>query len=360
MTKVDDFIAIVGPLALVAACSAACSSGSSGSPGSLGMWTPTGAPSSAAPDPTAAAAGSSSGDVASASGSGSSSSGGGSSGASQANAGGASGAPSSVSGSSGGSSSSGVTHDAGPINGPPPAAGAGLPCDVATVLASKCTSCHSDPPINNSLAGLMTHADLLATAKEDPTKNEAQLSLVRMQNTASPMPPAALNAPPTASDISTLQSWISAGYPTGSCGSDGGTPIEAGPSIVVFDVFQGKPFAPGTGSNSHNAGQDCMRCHAGGGDDAPKFSLGGTIYDLTGNPVGGAEIRVADQNGAAFSVYSGSNGTFHSSTTFSASAHVGARTATTANTMISLLSYGGCSKCHGTGAGFTTIAVHVP
>jgi len=50
----------------------------------------------------------------------------------------------------------------------------GVPCDVSTMLAASCTGCHGDPPLASALAGLVTLADLKATSKLDPTKNEAE------------------------------------------------------------------------------------------------------------------------------------------------------------------------------------------
>jgi hypothetical protein len=242
----------------------------------------------------------------------------------------------------------------------------GVPCDVATMLASMCTSCHSDPPIPSALAGLVTYADLMATAIEDPTKNEAQLSLVRMQNAASPMPPGSL---PPASAATTLQNWINAGYPMGSCGGgDGGS--DAGPPPPPPppppSVFQGAPpFASQTGPNAHNPGQDCLGCHS--------FAFGGTLYDGNGNPVVGAEVRLVDSAGVATSVYTGPTGNFYSHGAggggFSAPAHVGARDATNVQDMLTALQStmqgpastgGACNACHCTGGTCTVAPIHLP
>jgi hypothetical protein len=261
---------------------------------------------------------------------------------------------SSGSGSSGSSSSGGSGSGSGSSSGN---VGSGtVPCDVATVMAAKCTGCHSDPPINGALAGLVTYANLRATAIEDSTKDEAQLAVARMQNTASPMPPASFNMPATASDIATIQNWITAGYPSGACAGDAGPPMS-----TVFDVFANTPsFSSQTGSTSHNQGRDCMGCHATGGGEAPQFSFGGTVYDGTGNAVAGAEIRVVDANGRATSVYSGSNGNFHGSGSLALPGHAGARNASSKALMVSSLTYGGCNKCHCTGGGCTTTPLHLP
>src|SRR5579859_4099511 len=81
------------------------------------------------------------------------------------------------SGGAGGAGGGGSTGDAAsPSMGGGGASATGVPCNVATMLGSMCTSCHSDPPVGGSLAGLVTYADLMAPAHENPTMNEAQLS----------------------------------------------------------------------------------------------------------------------------------------------------------------------------------------
>jgi hypothetical protein len=229
------------------------------------------------------------------------------------------------------------------------------------VLASKCTACHSDPPINNALSGLGTYADLRATSKEDPTKDEAQLSVVRMQSSSSPMPPASVQNPASASDVATLQNWINAGYPSGSCPVDGGAPPDAGTSGPV-DVFSGQPpFAPATGGNTHNAGQNCLSCHNVSSTQAPAFLFGGTLYDASGKPVVGAEVRVVDDNGTGYSVHTGPSGTFYKGgSSLATPAHAGARDATNKALMISPVTAGGCSSCHCTGSSCATTPIHLP
>ena len=237
--------------------------------------------------------------------------------------------------------------DAGGTTTPPP--GAGIPCDVAAMLAAKCTTCHADPPVNGSLAGLVTVADLMAKAKEDPTKTEAELSLVRMQSAAAPMPPAGAGSPATAAEIQSFKAWISGNY-AGSC-ADAGTPPPPPP-----DVFTGAPaYVSTVSASSHNAGQDCMNgCHNHG------FTFAGTLTDGNGKGVAGAEVRLVDANGKAISVHTSSNGNFHSSTSFAAPARVGARNAAAKALMVTSLTAanGGCNSCHANGG--TTPPIHLP
>jgi hypothetical protein len=236
------------------------------------------------------------------------------------------------------------------------------------VLATNCTGCHSDPPATGALAGLVTYSDLKATSHEDPTKNEAQLSVSRMQNASSPMPPGGLLP---ATDATTLQNWINAGYPMGSCatgsssgGSSSGSSGDGGSTPPPMSVFTGQPpFASQTGPSTHNAGQNCLNCHGSGGGNVPQFSFGGTLYDGKGNPVVGAEVRMVDAKGTGTNVYTGPQGTFFSEGGgFAAPARVGARNATsTADMLVTLqASGGGCSSCHCSGTGCSTTPIHLP
>jgi hypothetical protein len=254
---------------------------------------------------------------------------------------------------------------------PPPAADSGtgaatdLPCEIAALLSANCTSCHSDPPIPSAVAGLVTYADLMATAHEDVAKNEAQLSLTRMQATTSPMPPS--GALP-ATTVAIFQNWVDAGYPMGTCTTAGG---DAGPVTPPASVFNGAPpFTPATGSSTHNAGKDCMQCHAGGGGNAPQFAFGGTLYDGSGKAVVGAEVRFVNASGTATSVYTGPSGTFYSrGSGFAGPAHVGVRNATSQEDMYTALQAtsqppastgGACSACHCTGGTCTQALIHLP
>ena len=264
---------------------------------------------------------------------------------------GSAGAPSTGAGSSSGGGSASV-----------PAAASGLPCDLATYLAQNCLSCHGATPIPSALASLVTASDLKATSKEDPTKNEAELSLARMKNAASPMPP---GAPPAAASVAILENWINAGYPVGSCGSgvgDGGAVAQPPPPP---SVFEGAPaFATRAGPRAHNAGKDCMSCHRQAGGETPQFSFGGTVYDGMGNAVAGAEVRLVDASGKATSVYTSSTGTFYSrGTGFAGPAHIGVRDATHSADMLTALQAtngGACSSCHCTGTSCSVAPIHLP
>jgi hypothetical protein len=236
------------------------------------------------------------------------------------------------------------------------------------MLAANCGGCHSDPPITGALAGLVTYADLMAPSQEMPSQNEAELSLSRMKNASSPMPPGSL---PPASDVTILQNWINAGYPKGSCGTGS---ADAGAGVVIVassSVFsKAATFSLGTPvSGNHKSGQDCMSsCHNHG------FTFAGTLFDANGAGVGGAEVRLVDAKGLVISVYSdnqggSSQGNFYSKQAFVGPAHVGARNATNAQDMHTAIQStaqapastgGACNACHCTGTGCTTPPIHLP
>jgi hypothetical protein len=219
---------------------------------------------------------------------------------------------------------------------------------VQAFLAAKCDGCHSNPPVNGSLSPLVTAADLTATAKENASMNEAQLSLQKMQ--AGSMPPASVNNPATAAEIAAFQAWIAANY-QGSC-ADGGAPPPS-------DVFTNAPaFSCVASGSSHNAGRNCLGCHNGGGG-APLFTFAGTVRDAAGAIVPGAEVRVVDANGAAISVCSDNSGNFHTGKTWAKAAHVGVRNAASKALMVGTISDGGCNGCHTTG-GAAGGPVHLP
>ncbi len=281
-----------------------------------------------------------------------------------------SGASSSSGSSSAGSGSSGGGQV--PSGDGGAAAATGVPCDVATMLAANCTGCHSDPPVTGALAGLVTYADLMAPSHEMPSQNEAQLSLSRMKNASSPMPPGGV--PPVA-DVTTLQNWINAGYPKGSCGTsaDGGAGgvTNAGSAVAGASVFaDAGPYALGRPvDGNHEAGNNCMSsCHNHG------FTFAGTVFDANGAGVGGAEVRLVDGTGKVISVYTdnqggNSQGNFYSSQSFVGPAHVGIRNATNTQEMLTAIQStaqspastgGACNACHCTGTGCTIAAIHLP
>ena len=148
---------------------------------------------------------------------------------------------------------------------------------------------------------------------------------------------------------------------SGASGSDASA-ADAG-SGSTSGVFAGEgAFTSKSGPGGHhNVGKDCLSCHDGSGG-APEFSFAGTLYDGSGNALGGAEVRVVDAAGNAVSVTTASDGNFYQfgSSAFDAPGHAGIRNATTTDLMVSAVTKGGCNACHCTGGGCTTARLHLP
>lgn len=138
-----------------------------------------------------------------------------------------------------------------------------FPCEVRNLLTSKCTSCHGTPLTGAAPYPLQTRAQLASQSPAYPGQTLAQRSLVRMQNSAAPMPPAPA-ALPTAAELTAFGAWIDAGMPGGSCGAattDGGTTTQdAGPAPTT--CTSGSMWLLGDrGSASMHPGEACVACH---------------------------------------------------------------------------------------------------
>ncbi|HEX7597403.1 MAG TPA: hypothetical protein VF518_04255, partial [Polyangia bacterium] len=76
----------------------------------------------------------------------------------------------------------------------------------------------------------MTYADLTRQDLGNSSITEAKAALDRIRTKSSPMPPSPMPGP-TSTEITTLQSWVDNGYPSGSCGvsgSGGGGAVQPG------------------------------------------------------------------------------------------------------------------------------------
>jgi Copper type II ascorbate-dependent monooxygenase, N-terminal domain/Copper type II ascorbate-dependent monooxygenase, C-terminal domain len=118
-----------------------------------------------------------------------------------------------------------------------------LPCDVDAVLQNNCQKCHSAPPQFGAPMPLVTYADLMALAPEDPTHTQKvyQAVEIRTHDDAMPMP-----QPPNprldATDQATLDNWINAGAlpssqtcgGTGGGGAGGGVPLPCAPNLELI------------------------------------------------------------------------------------------------------------------------------
>jgi hypothetical protein len=155
----------------------------------------------------------------------------------------------------------------------------GLPCDVDQLLATRCRSCHSAPPIGLAPMALVTRADLLGPAKTDPTKRVIELAITRMEAMATPMPPVPATAP-AANEIATLKAWVAAGFPKGTCMATGTAANPYGTADVCTSM---QMWSGGDrGSQRMHPGGPCIDCHSS--FNGPFLTIGGTVYPTAHEP----------------------------------------------------------------------------
>jgi hypothetical protein len=180
---------------------------------------------------------------------------------------------------------------------------------------------------------------------------EAQVGLLRMQSTTSPMPPAPAS-PATAAEVATLQNWVNSGYSSGSCSGDAGAPtpdpLNAAPTCTSKITQNGGS----EGSSSMAPGRACISCHSGSGGEAPKFVIAGTLYPTGHEPdncngANGAKVVVTGSNGTVITLTPNSVGNFYTSTTLPPPYQAKVvNSAGVERVMTSTASTGDCNSCH--------------
>lgn len=229
-----------------------------------------------------------------------------------------------------------------------------LPCDVQALLSTHCQACHASTPVGGAPMSLMTLADL--AAKNATGAVIAERCLARMTSTTQRMPPAPAAAV-TATEIAAFQAWITAGIPAGSC-APGNDPF-GGPVVCT----SGKTWSSGnTGSPLMHPGGACIACHAsnhgdddrGGGDDAPRFSIAGTVYptghepdDCDGAPAAAAAVvEVTDAAGKVTTLPVNAAGNFFTTAAVAAPFHVAVVAGGKRRAMPDAPPSGDCNSCH--------------
>lgn len=154
-----------------------------------------------------------------------------------------------------------------------------LPCDVATVIAARCASCHGSPVTGGAPMTLLSHADYAAASPSFPGQTMAQRSLARMLDGT--MPPGG-GIP--AAQLDAFAVWVNAGAQVGSCGA-----IDAGstePTCLgglsnyrqptAANDYAGPGMAPGLA---------CVACHKGqnfAGQNPDGLSKLNRVYQFMG------------------------------------------------------------------------------
>jgi cytochrome c553 len=223
-----------------------------------------------------------------------------------------------------------------------------LPCDVASVLQAKCTSCHSSPPVGGAPMSLVSYADLTAQDLSDKTKTVAEQCVVRMQSSTAPMPP---GGGATSSDVQTIQNWISAGYPQGSCGGSGGSTTDYNTPVVCTSGVTNSSSE--LDSRMHPGGA-CNGCHSTQGGEAPQFQIAGTVYptahepnDCFGVGSGAAQIVIMDASGnVQLTLSTNSSGNFSSQASISKPYRAKVVANGKERAMSATQTSGDCNSCH--------------
>ena len=93
---------------------------------------------------------------------------------------------------------------------------ASIPCDVQSVISSRCATCHGQPPQFGAPVALASHADFHAQSVRSPSHKRHEVALERVvsDNPANQMPPASQPAMPEA-ERRLLQTWLENGAPAG-------------------------------------------------------------------------------------------------------------------------------------------------
>jgi len=235
-----------------------------------------------------------------------------------------------------------------------------LPCEVATLLRTRCVSCHRTPLVGGATMPLTSYAELTAPSFLGGTF--AARSLTRMKDPLAPMPPGGLLP---ASEVAPFEAWIGNGAPMGTCGvaPDAGTPMVTCASNRSWtNRYQG--------SGDMNPGMACRACHAGqnfkgqnpqGGSELRRqYFFAGTVFPGPNEkdacleaPPAGVTVEILDGTGAVkltMTPRSGS-GNFYNTTVLSAPSWLPytarlKRNGLVVSTMRTPQMSGDCNTCH--------------
>lgn len=186
----------------------------------------------------------------------------------------------------------------------------GLRCEVDSLLATRCRSCHGSPL--TAPMPLITYDDLAAPSKSNPAKSTAALAVERMASATAPMPPAGARV--TDPEMKAFAAWVDEGLPRGTCGdgASSGSSGSGGPPRMV--CTSNRTWSGSEGPNM-NPGKACISCHRRA-EDKLIVTVGGTLYPTLSEPDlcygvnGGARVEITDATGTVFSMDVGPTGNF--------------------------------------------------
>ncbi|MBA3460931.1 MAG: hypothetical protein H0T46_13260 [Deltaproteobacteria bacterium] len=183
-----------------------------------------------------------------------------------------------------------------------------FPCEVANVLTT-CWGCHSNPPRGGAPIPLTKLADLRAVSGVAPAMSVAERAVIRMKDSARPMPPPG-SPRPAPGGIDAFTAWVASGMPPGSC--DGVTPPGDGGPTGPFPTVcsSGQKYIPQNGDDDDedgspdmNPGMPCRACHLANEPDEARFFMG-TAYPTLheqdrcfSTVAAGTRVEILDANG---------------------------------------------------------------
>lgn len=128
-------------------------------------------------------------------------------------------------------------------------------------------------------------------------------------------------APSTINDSSTTCNEANEGCEPGSCDGEGGQMLP---------------------------GSDCLACHDGSGEEAPRWTAAGTAFaDPDGlSPLDGATVRITDANGDVVELTTNAAGNFYTSQSLAFPIDAEIDAAGETRSMGSSVDVGGCNSCH--------------
>lgn len=199
---------------------------------------------------------------------------------------------------------------------------AGLPCDVADLVAAKCADCHAP---GRAQVPLVSLDDFRAPSPTVPGLTLGESAWQKLA--AGLMPPAGSGFQRvTAAELAAFGAWYDAGMPAGTCGAVDAGSGDGGLSCQTDRLWD----AGNRESPDMNPGVACLACHFEPGRDSDKrYQFAGTIFpslrekDLCIDPApagGTLELRDGFGNVVVLTVSGGSDrpgissrsGNFHS------------------------------------------------
>jgi cytochrome c5 len=202
-------------------------------------------------------------------------------------------AQSSVSPSNGGDLPAGTSPIPGAVNGgsseggtqpsalanPSQGSALDVPCDVAQIVSSHCTTCHAATPKYNAPMSLMSAADFQALAPGS-SQSVRELALTRINASSGKMPPVGTVAALNADELSTLNAWLSGGAATAANGCSIAEPMAAGAGDLL--AAPTKPSSLTAPYQGWDDGVECYKLTANAGDKVTPYKVGTAVDQYVG------------------------------------------------------------------------------